>query len=62
MAKVKTEKPTALVKHKPSVKDKVAKKASKLKETIGEFYDKAALQRLDNIKNISQQVQCISRQ
>jgi len=50
MAVKKAEKPTALVKHKPSVKNKVAKKVFGTKQTIGGFYDEAAEEKLKSKK------------
>lgn len=48
----KKEKPTALVKHKPSVKNKVAKAIVGVipKQTIGGFYDDAAEEKLKQSK------------
>lgn len=44
------EKPTALVKHKPSVKQRVAKAVFGTTQTIGGFYDDAAEEKLKAIK------------
>ncbi len=44
--KKKEEKPTALVKHKPSVKNKVAKAVIGTDYNIGSFYDEAAEEKL----------------
>ena len=49
MAK-KVEKPTALVKHKPSVKNKVAKAVIGTNYNIGSFYDEAAIEKLSKPK------------
>jgi len=46
MAKKKKENLTALVKHAPSVKNKVEKAIAGTSETIGGFYDKAAIEKL----------------
>lgn len=46
----KKEKPTALVKHRPSVKNKVAKKVFGTSQTIGGFYDEAAEEKLKQSK------------
>lgn len=50
--KKKEEKPIALVKHKPSVKNKVAKAIVGVvpKQTIGGFYDEAAEEKLKKEK------------
>lgn len=42
----KKEKPTALVKHRPSVKNRVAKAVIGTPHNIGSFYDEAAEEKL----------------
>ena len=46
----KKEKPTALVKHRPSVKNKVAKAVIGTTHNIGSFYDEAAEEKLKKSK------------
>lgn len=50
MATKKKELLTALVKHSPVVKNKVAKKVFGTKQTIGGFYDEAAEEKLKSSK------------
>lgn len=46
MAKKKKELQTALVKHRPSIKNKVAKAVIGTPHNIGSFYDEAAEEKL----------------
>jgi len=45
------EKPTALVKHRPSIKNKVQKAVVGTDLTIGEFYDMSAEKELKKLKS-----------
>lgn len=50
MATKKKENLTVMVKHAPSVKNKVAKAVIGTKQSIGGFYDEAALEKIKNDK------------